>query len=279
MSKSLARAVLIGGTGFIGKAINHELSRIQVPVLSIASNFINLLEPMAEYQLRKVIKKTDSIVMLSALTPKWGKGPDIFTKNIHMLDVVLKVASDINVRHFIYFSSDAVYGIKEGLISESSSLNPVDLYGAMHLSRELMLAKISHIPTMILRPTMVYGFGDTHNAYGPNRFLNTSKIENEIALFGEGEELRDYIAVEDVAKITSLILQKKYNGILNLATGNSMTFKKIAEFIKANRNHPTLIKRMQRLNNIFHRQFDTTNLIKMFPSYQYKKLEDYLQSS
>jgi NAD dependent epimerase/dehydratase family. len=136
MSISLARAVLIGGTGFIGKAINHELSRIQVPVLSIASNFINLLEPMAEYQLRKVIKKTDSIVMLSALTPKWGKGPDIFTKNIHMLDVVLKVASDINVRHFIYFSSDAVYGIKEGLISESSSLNPVDLYGAMHLSRD-----------------------------------------------------------------------------------------------------------------------------------------------
>ena len=36
---------------------------------------------------------------------------------------------------------------------------------------------------------------------------------------------------------------------------------------------------MQRVNNIFHRQFDTTNLIKMFPSYQYKKLEDYLQSS
>lgn len=278
MNSSLTRVVLIGGTGFIGKAINHELSRIQVPVLNIASKFISLLEPIAESQLRKLIKKTDSIVMLSALTPDRGKGSDIFIKNIQMLDVVLKVTSDINVRHFIYFSSDAVFGIKEGLIRESSSLNPADLYGAMHLSRELMLAKISHIPTMILRPTMVYGFGDTHNAYGPNRFIKTSKIQNEIVLFGEGEELRDHIAVEDIAKITSLILQKKYVGVLNLATGSSMTFKTIADFIKANRNHQITIRRMQRVNNIFHRHFDTTNLTRMFPGYQYKKLKDYLLS-
>ena len=73
-------------------------------------------------------------------------------------------------------------------------------------------------------------------------------------------------------------MQKKYVGVLNLATGSSMTFKTIADFIKANRNHQITIRRMQRVNNIFHRHFDTTNLTRMFPGYQYKKLKDYLLS-
>lgn len=279
MSSNLARVVLIGGSGFIGKAIEYELLRLQVPVLNIGAKTLNLLESNAELLLREVIQKNDSIVMLAALTPDRGKDTGTFIKNIQMLDPVIKVASDINIEHFVYFSSDAVYGTNEGLISESSPLNPTDLYGAMHLARELMLAKVEHMPTMILRPTMVYGSTDTHSAYGPNRFLSTSKSENEIALFGDGEELRDHIAVEDVAKITSHILQQKDVGVLNLATGRSLTFKSIANIIESTRKYPISIRNIQRVNKIFHRHFDATNLLKTFPYYKFKKLEDYLRSN
>ena len=272
------RVVLIGGAGFIGNAIQCELLSSEIPILNIESKYIDLIDPNAQFQLKDVIKKTDSVVMLAALTPDRGRDSDTFVKNIQMQDSVLKALSDINVRHFIYFSSDAVYGTQEGLINESSNLNPTDVYGAMHASRELMLNKISNIPTAILRPTMVYGSGDTHKAYGPNRFMETSINENQIILFGDGEELRDYIAVEDVAKITRLILQKNYVGVLNIATGNSITFKSIANVIKDNIKHPISIGRMQRVNNIFHRHFDITNFIKLFPDYKFKEIEQYLRS-
>lgn len=278
MNTSLARVVLIGGSGFIGRAIDDELSRSQVLVLNLDSKKLDLVEPISASLLKKMIKETDSIIMLAALTPDRGNDPVSLVQNIQMLDSVLKAISEISVRHFIYFSSDAVYGTQDGLISESSNLNPSDPYGAMHVSRETMLGKISHIPTMILRPTMVYGLGDTHNAYGPNRFVKTSKMKNEIALFGEGEELRDYIAVEDVAMITKLILQNKYVGVLNLATGSSVTFKSIANVINENNKHLISITRMQRVNKIYHRHFDVTNLIRMYPGFKFRKLDDYLRS-
>ena len=46
----------------------------------------------------------------------------------------------------------------------------------------------------ILRPTLIYGFGDTHNSYGPNRFFNQIIEKREINIFGEGlDYFRDFI--------------------------------------------------------------------------------------
>ncbi len=234
MDRDLRRVVLIGGSGFIGTAIEAKLSQLNVSVLKIDSKTVDLLDQLAEEKLKSIIKPNDAIVMLAALTPDRGRDVVTFIKNIQMLEVVIKVAIDNNPSHFVYISSDAVYGSQAGIINEFSALNPVDLYGAMHLSRELMLERLLPIPTMILRPTMVYGNGDTHDAYGPNRFLRTSKSNRQITLFGKGEETRDYISIEDIAKIVCLVLIRKCTGILNLATGNSISFSSIANEIIRN---------------------------------------------
>ena len=39
---------------------------------------------------------------------------------------------------------------------------------------------------MYLRPTLIYGNGDTHGGYGPNKFLQLKN--KDIILFGKGEE-------------------------------------------------------------------------------------------
>lgn len=278
MDQDLRRVVLVGGSGFIGTAIEAKLSQLNVSVLKIDSKIVDLLDQLAEEKLKSIIKPNDAIVMLAALTPDRGRDVATFAKNIQMLEVIIKVALDINPSHFVYVSSDAVYGSQAGTINESSALNPVDLYGAMHLSRELMLKRLLPIPTMILRPTMVYGNGDTHDAYGPNRFLRTSKSKREITLFGNGEEFRDYISVEDVAIIVCLVLIRKCTGMLNLATGKSISFSSIANEIIRNEKNLVTIRNANRINKIFHRHFDITNLIKLFPGYQFRKIEQYLGS-
>ena len=45
----------------------------------------------------------------------------------------------------------------------------------------------------ILRPTLIYGAGDPHNGYGPNRFRRLAATGKPIILFGEGEERRDHV--------------------------------------------------------------------------------------
>ena len=49
----------------------------------------------------------------------------------------------------------------------------------------------------ILRPTLIYGEGDPHNGYGPNKFMRLAKKNEDILLFGKGEELRDHININE----------------------------------------------------------------------------------
>ena len=51
--------------------------------------------------------------------------------------------------------------------------------------KEIMLKKfLGHF--CIIRPTLVYGPGDTHKGYGPNKFINLA-LKKRISLFGNGE--------------------------------------------------------------------------------------------
>ena len=68
----------------------------------------------------------------------------------------------------------------------------------MHLTREAILKDNFNKILCILRPTLIYGPGDTHNGYGPNRFINLALKNKSIPIFGNGEEKRDHIFVEDV---------------------------------------------------------------------------------
>ena len=71
---------------------------------------------------------------------------------------------------------------------------------------------------LIIRPTLIYGPGDPHNGYGPNRFMRLAIVNKNIELFGKGEEVRDHIHIDDVGKIISMLILRRVVGILNLVT-------------------------------------------------------------
>ena len=67
---------------------------------------------------------------------------------------------DIDTKKIIYISSDAVYPLSEENINIDSLPTPTDLYSSMHLTREIMFKeKFNNL--IILRPTLIYGYGDT----------------------------------------------------------------------------------------------------------------------
>ena len=128
-------------------------------------------------------------------------------------------------------------------ISEKSETSPKNFHGTMHLMREKMLNLINPNILCILRPTLVYGKDDPHNGYGPNSFLRLAKKNISIKIFGNGEELRDHVYVEDVAKIIYASATNNFFGILNIVTGTKISFYEIAKLaIQRTKSNSKIIK-------------------------------------
>jgi nucleoside-diphosphate-sugar epimerase len=274
-NNGVQRVVVFGASGFIGKAIVSRLTKANIPVLSLSSKEVDLSDDQSIVKIGALVKSTDSVILLSALTPDKGKDITTFNKNIAMMANLMAALKISGCAHFIYFSSDAIYSSQSVYVNENTPAAPEDLYGLMHRTREIMSKELT-APYLILRPTLVYGNGDTHNAYGPNRFLRSALSSGKILLFGGGEELRDHIAVEDIAELVILCLQDKTQGILNLATGNSTSFFEVATLVKSKLPLNVQIQKSTRQNPIWHRHFDITNLIKKFPNYRFKSLSEHI---
>jgi nucleoside-diphosphate-sugar epimerase len=172
------------------------------------------------------------------------------------------------VAHLVYVSSDAVYA-DDVNITEASPTAPTTLHGMMHAARELMLRASTTAPFAALRPTLVYGRADPHNGYGPNRFRRQVQKGEPISIFGEGEEERDHILVDDVARLAAAILYRRSRGALNAVTGNSRSFNDIAQMVASHFPHGRVVSqpRPGPRPHLTHRYFDVTNRIKAFPDF------------
>ena len=182
------------------------------------------------------------------------------------------------IHHLVYISSDAVYTDDANPVREDSPRAPTTIHGMMHAARELMLASSTKAPVVCLRPTLIYGNADPHNGYGPNRFRRQAEKGDRIQIFGEGEERRDHVLVDDVARITILALTHRSEGALNVVTGVSTSFKDIAEMIGQQFNQAVVSQpRPGPRPHLVHRFFDVTNTYKVFPTFQYIPLKKGLE--
>lgn len=263
------RVVLLGASGFIGRALKRQLDQEEIPNLALTSTDIDLASADAAPTLASLITAGDAVVMLAALTPDKGRDIATLMKNLAMMQNVCAAIEKSGCSHLIYFSSDAIYDSAVSRVTESTPPSPNDLYGVMHLAREVMARNLKKVPLLILRPTLVYGPGDTHNAYGPNRFLRSAFKDKKIALFGGGEETRDHVHVDDVAVLTVKCLLTRGTGILNVATGVSRSFREIAQLVADVFADGIEITEASRVSAVIHRHFDITNLIKSFPNFKF----------
>lgn len=263
------RVLIFGGNGFVGGDLKKELFARSIPAISLSmSNF---------KEINFVLEDNDCIVFSSAILP--CKKYCDFIENIEKFESILNLLekNSRKINQFIYLSSEAVYGDYFGLISENSDPNPDSLYGIMHFTKELLLkTKLSEKKSLILRPSMVYGALDPHNAYGPNRFLRELNRSKEINLVGSGEEIRDYIYISDLSNlIVKLILNKAY-GVLNCGSGFSYSFLEVIKIIEE-LHGPFSVNFIERSRKITKREIDNSRLKLLFPDFNFLNLKEGLK--
>lgn len=269
------RVVIIGAGGFVGGTIAQQLQDEKVPVLGLTRRDVDLLQEGAAKKLAGLVRAGDAVVFVSAIAP--ARNSAALMQNLVMAEQVTAALVTQPAEHLIYISSDAVYADNANPVTERSCRQPSSMHGMMHAARELMLKTEVKAPLAILRPSLLYGARDPHNGYGPNRFRRLAAKGEPITLFGEGEEQRDHVFVDDVARLVSLVLAHRSRGELNLATGRSASFREVAELAVKLSGKSVEIRGTPRQNPITHRHFDVAECLKAFPQFRYTPLGEGLE--
>ena len=167
----------------------------------------------------------------------------LYKNNLLYSKELLKLANRIKIP-FIYASSASVYGDGSEFEESIENENPINLYAYSKFKfDQIVRQELKKNETQIvgLRYFNVYGPQEQHKgnmASVAYHLHNQLKDNDKIKLFegshgyGNGEQRRDFIYVDDVVKVILWFLKnKKISGIFNLGTGRSQTFNDVANAV------------------------------------------------
>jgi UDP-glucose 4-epimerase len=269
-----SRTLVIGAGGFVGAAIARRIKRERGEVIALSRHEVDLQAADAAQRLASLLKPGDAVVAAAARAP--CKDIAMMVDNMIITRAMIDALRGADVSHIVNVSSDAIYADEPLPLTETSPAAPTSMHGTMHLAREIAFASEIRAPIAILRPTLIYGTDDPHNGYGPNRFRRLANANQDIVLFGEGEERRDHVFIEDVAEIALRVLMHRSRGALNIATGAVHSFREIAEQVVALAPNKVRISGSPRNGPMPHngfRPFDPSAAKAAFPDFAFTPLE------
>jgi dTDP-glucose 4,6-dehydratase len=250
--------LVCGGAGFIGSAFirnylenNTESKILNLDILTIGSNLENLknVENNSNYSflkddirneslLEKLVKDVDVVVNFAAQShvDRSIANPKPFLETNIMGTYSILEAVRKHDKQFIHVSTDEIYGDAYGQDSfdEDSQINPSNPYAATKAAADNLVASYHRtygINCITTRCT---------NNFGPNQFPEKlipktiiRSIKNlKIPLYGDGQQIRSWIYVNDhVQAIESLISKGKPGNVYNITAYEEITNKTIVEKI------------------------------------------------
>ena len=233
--------IVLGCTGFIGSRVYDFLqSNPNNSVVGISSNEVDLSEASSYKKLQNFITPDCVLIMCVGVKKQLGDNIDIFEKNIVIIDNFIRAVIAVSPNKIIFISSASVYGedvVHSDKIDENTPVVNRSYYGMAKYMSELLLDKVcSEINTKltILRPPLVYGDGDTSFGYGPTGFLRKAIDGETNIIWGDGNELREFIYIDDVVNIINRLVNSEFEGILNIVSGKSYTYSDVIRIIKDN---------------------------------------------
>jgi nucleoside-diphosphate-sugar epimerase len=153
------------------------------------------------------------------------------TVNFTSTSILLEIAREQNA-HFIFTSTSMVYGDRPEPFKESMKKNPENIYAlTKSLSEDLVLYfhKKFQVPYTIFRPSILYGIGQVGDSFIPSLIHTLRK--NEEFRMTKGEQIKDFIYIDDFLSALKLVLDQNVLGIYNIGNGTGVPIKKVAECI------------------------------------------------
>ena len=218
------KVLIVGGAGYVGGGIVDLLSKEnEVTVYdsliyenSYRKNVDFIFGDIRDYKkINNILDQYDAVIWLAALV---GDGACAINPTLtHEInsETVKNLAKNFKGK-IVFLSTCSVYGAQEGILDESSEVNPLSEYASSKLIAEKYLADSDSI---IFRLGTLFGIGDKFSRIRLDLVVNilTTKayIDKKMSVFG-GEQWRPLLHVKDVANAIAHTLDTQTNGVFNL---------------------------------------------------------------
>jgi nucleoside-diphosphate-sugar epimerase len=236
--------LITGGEGFIGRNIKRYLQKTRCNALTLdiggkpdymisVTDFPSLMDMDEEF---------DGIFHLAATTspPQFESDPlGGFNVNANGTLNILEFAKRKKIRRVVLASSSATYGNSENISREEnlpqiySNLYPITKIVDEHLARYYSIR--GEVECISLRYFNTYGKGENSKAQYASvvwRFITDLQKGKVPVIFGDGEQSRDFIYVEDTARSSVLAMERGLPGeAYNIGTGTTTKFNEIYRMV------------------------------------------------
>lgn len=275
------KAVVTGCAGFIGSHLTEALLARGLHVIGIDS-FTDYYRPQAKWQnLEQALKhedfelleedirrlaefpETDYLFHLAAqpgVRASWGTSFEVYVRNnVLATQKLLEYYKDSRLAKFVYASSSSVYGDCPDLpMKEDSLLKPVSPYGVTKLAAEnlcFLYYKNYGLPAVSLRYFTVYGPRQRPDM-AVNKMVRAIFAGDEITVFGDGTQTRDFTYVDDAVEATIIAAQNGPAGeVFNTGGGSRITVNELIGKIEA------IVGRKAKLRNIEEQKGDVRDTL------------------
>ena len=290
------KAAIIGSNGFIGRHLTEVLmQRSDVDLFLFGKNEISYfgdalpytqLDLLDKNQVKEHFAGIPVIYYLASETipaTSWENPLLEIEKNLRTFIHFMQAVSTLNVKKVVFVSSaGTVYGPSKEAVKEDAVTNPFSPYGIIKLTMEHFLnyfRERSNIHFDIFRVSNVYGDGqNTSKGLGIiNTFLEKIISEKQITIFGNGESVRNYIYVKDVAKLLSFSLDSDLSGsnIYNLSSDDTLSINSLITLMQkiVPEKFEILYKESRQSDNpAIHP--DNSKILRKFPQFKFTGLEE-----
>lgn len=245
--------VVTGGAGFIGSNITrllikkgHNVDIIDNLHTGKKENIKEVIDEVNFYQidtrnkkeLEKIIKNYDGIFHEAALTAvpeSFEKPQEYYDVNVMGTKNIFDIAEKEKIR-VVYASSSSIYGNAKSIpIKEDADKKPINPYGQTKLDDEDLVEKNStnNFSIIGLRYFNVYGIGQTGTYAGViTKFLENIKNKKPFIINGNGNQIRDFIHVRDIAKANLAAMENKIGrGFFNIGTEVATSINDLAKLM------------------------------------------------
>ena len=281
------KAFITGVAGFIGSTLAERLVRAGEDVVGIdcftdyypreakernlaflrtAPNFRFIESRIQDADLGRLVADRTHVFHLAAqagVRKSWGRDFDVYTtNNIEATQRLLEACVGKGIERLIYASSSSVYGDLVAMPMREDALpQPVSPYGVSKLAAEQLcyLYFVNYgVPAVSLRYFTVYGPRQRPDM-GFHKFLRAALEGTPIAVYGDGEQTRDFTFVEDIVSANIAAAERGISGrVYNIGGGSRVSLNHVLEIIgQVTGRQPVIAREAAQKGDMRHTYADT----------------------
>lgn len=241
----MKKVLLTGASGFVGSKCIDFLLQKNFQVFGVSSKKQQADREGFQWVHLDLSNSNQTIEIMNQIKPThllhlaWNVEPPHYWQsyeNIHWVNIsltLLKAFLDSGGRRIVMTGTCAEYEWNNAICDEiNTPCNPSSLYGIAKYSLFLMAKKLAEnfkAPFSWARLFHLYGPGDHPKKLV--RSILSSLLKNQPIPCSDGEQIRDYLYVEDAADALVAVLESESAGAINIGSGQEYRIKNILNFI------------------------------------------------